>query len=117
VERMKREYLWALMTLVAAILLAFILLNIAEKDAPSEPVQQVQRRVVCVDTDTRERIRAIALEAYDAAFKGNLQHLYDILLHDTTAVGVQRASTGAQNSIAAYVKARELALAWNPPEC
>jgi hypothetical protein len=106
---MRREYLWALVTLVIAIALAFILLNIAEKEAPS----QAQH---CADEETRERIRDLSFEAFDQAFKNHTMRLFDNWLldpHDQP----KRAQAGMQNGIRAYLRGRDLAMAWTIPPC
>jgi hypothetical protein len=106
---MRREYMWALATLVMAIALAYILLSIARDDASP----QTQR---CVDHETRERIRNLSLDGYDEALKAHTAKLFSIWISDEHDQP-KRAQAGTQKGINAYIRSRELAMAWLPPEC
>lgn len=108
---MSREYFWALITLVVAIALAFILLSLARDDATSKIGYD------CVDPTERERIRDLALIGIDDGLKQAMTHLFDIWQRDPNTEQPKRASVGTTNAINAHNRARKLALAWDPPTC
>jgi hypothetical protein len=106
---MRQEYIWALVTLIVAIALAFILLNVAEKDASPQTPR-------CVSKEDREHMLSIALAGYDQALKEHTVKLFSIWVvdeHDQPG----RAQKGTQRGIHAWLKSRELAMKWTPPEC
>jgi hypothetical protein len=106
---MRQEYIWALITLVIAIALAYILLTLT-KDVQSEA--QVQ----CVDEKLREDMRELALQAMDDSFKEQTAHLFTVWQKDVKDQPV-RAQAGMQANVRAYVRARSMVLNWNPPSC
>jgi hypothetical protein len=71
---------------------------------------------LCMDAETREIIRKISLEGFDAALKEHMAHLFDIWMKDETDQP-KRAQTGARAGFSAYARARHAALIWNPPLC
>src|SRR5262245_37718116 len=74
------------------------------------------RPELCMDHESRERVRVLMLEALDQAFKQKIQDLYGVWLRDATGQP-QRATTGAENALRAYFQARNGAMKFNPPEC
>lgn len=108
---MRREYLWALLTLIIAIALAFILLSLARDDAQSKVPYD------CVDPTERERIRQLAFDGIDKGLVEAMTHLFDIWQRDPQNSQPQRAQVGTTNAINAHIRARKLAFAWDPPPC
>lgn len=71
----------------------------------------------CVKSiEETERIRSLAIEAIDQAFKIHIAQLYGIRLHDHTDAP-RRAYAGIKNGLHAYHRARADIMAWNPPIC
>jgi hypothetical protein len=71
---------------------------------------------VCADPETRDRIRALSLRAYDEAFVEHVAKLFVIWVQDPHEQP-RRAQTGNQQAISAYIRARNLAMKWEPPAC
>lgn len=107
---MKREYLWALLTLIIAIGLAILLVNIVKDDAASPQTQ------VCASPEDRDRIRAIELKAFDDAFHEHITKLFSIWVHDP-GEQPKRARAGNDTAIKAYLHARKMTLDWAPSPC
>ena len=74
------------------------------------------RPELCMDNETRERVRKLMLEALDEAFKEKIKDLYDVWLRDATGQPA-RAAKGAEAALRAYQHARNSAMQFNPPEC
>jgi hypothetical protein len=74
------------------------------------------RPELCMDSDTRERVRKIMLEALDEGLKEKIKDLFDVWLRDSTGQPA-RAVKGMDNALHAYVGARASAFRFNPPEC
>ena len=73
-------------------------------------------RVLCMDEETRERIRHILLTAIDEALQQKVEDLFRVWLSDPTNQPA-RAREGTRNAIEAYLKARAGALKWTPMQC
>jgi len=74
------------------------------------------RPELCMDDETRERVRKLMLDALDEAFKEKIKDLYEVWLRDETGQP-QRAAKGAENALRAYFHARGGAMKFSPPEC
>jgi len=104
------------------LLLALALVMCTQPRSDDEPVEQYflqsteSFRVLCMDDDTRERIRRILLTAIDEALQQKVEDLFRIWLADSTNQPA-RARQGVRNAIEAYLKAREGALKWTPMKC
>jgi len=96
--------------IVGLVTVAITLIILALFEAKSET------REICMDAEMRDRIRKLALEGHDEAFKNHAGHLFSVYLRNPDDIP-NRAQVGTQNSIRAYVRVRELALKWNPPPC
>ena len=70
----------------------------------------------CMDAEMRDRIRALAMQGHDEAFKTQAANLFSVYVRNPDEIP-NRAQVGTQKSINAYVRVRELALKWNPPPC
>jgi len=103
-----RDRIIGLIVAVATVILTLILLFVLE--ARSEV------RETCMDAEMRDRIRALAMQGHDEAFKTQAGHLFSVYVLNPDEIP-NRAQVGTQRSIRAYVRVRELALKWNPPPC
>jgi hypothetical protein len=74
------------------------------------------RPELCMDDETRERVRKLMLEALDNAFREKIEKLYEVWLSDPTDQP-RRAAKGADGALRAYFHARNGAMKFNPPEC
>jgi len=108
---MTREHWLGLAIAVIAIVATLCLLALLEEDEAEGRMQ-----VDCVDPDTRESIRKLSLEGYDHAFRDHTANLFRLWVQDEQDQP-KRARVGTQSGISAYVRARSMALAWNPPPC
>jgi hypothetical protein len=70
----------------------------------------------CMDEPTRERMRAVMLEALDEALKEHVKHVFEIWLKDERGQP-DRARTGVRQGIKAWLGAHRGALEWMPPSC
>ena len=104
----QEQYVGILVGLITAVV-TLVLLALLDREAASKVVD-------CLDLDTRERIRKLSLDGYDQALVDHTARLFDIWIKDSDPEP-KRASVGTQNGISAYVRARKLALEWNPPPC
>jgi len=74
------------------------------------------RPELCMDDESRERVRKIMLEALDEALKQKIVDLMDVWLRDSTDQP-RRAAKGMDNALRAYFQARNAAMKFQPPEC
>ena len=95
---------------VGAVTVVVTLTLIAVLEARSAPQE------ICMDAETRDRIRALALEGYDDAFKTTASHLFSVYVRNPDEIP-NRAQVGTQKSVNAYIRVRELAMKWDPPLC
>jgi hypothetical protein len=103
-----RDRIIGLIVAVVTVILTLILLFVLE--ARSET------RELCMDAEMRDRIRTLAMQGHDEAFKTQAAHLFSVYVLNPDEIP-NRAQVGTQRSIRAYVRVRELALKWNPPSC
>ena len=103
-----RDRIIGLIVAVVTVILTLILLFVLEaRSAPNE---------ICMDAEMRDRIRALAMQGHDEAFKTQAAHLFSVYVLNPDEIP-NRAQVGTQRSIRAYVRVRELALKWSPPPC
>ena len=95
---------------VGVVTVVVTLLLIAVLEARSET------RETCMDAEMRDRIRALAMQGHDEAFKTQAANLFSVYVRNPDDIP-NRAQVGTQKSINAYVRVRELALKWSPPPC
>lgn len=74
------------------------------------------RPELCMDPDTRERVREIMFKALDESLNDRIGDLMAVWLRDETGQPA-RAQKGLENALRAYYHARAQALKFNPPEC
>jgi hypothetical protein len=118
-----RQFLLTL-AIVFAILLALALLGYLtgnwEEDEAARPgyglASAESRPELCMDGDTRERVRKLMIEALDNSLRGKIESLFAVWLRDATDQP-RRAQTGMNTALRAYVGARAAAMKFDPPEC
>ena len=108
---MRKEWVWAIISLAIAIVLSYILLSLARDDAQSKVPHD------CVDPTERERVRQIVFDGIDKGLVEAMVHLFDIWQRDPNTQQPQRAQVGTTNAVNAHNRARKLALSWDPPSC
>jgi hypothetical protein len=74
------------------------------------------RSELCMDNDTRERVRKLMIEALDNSLREKIESLFAVWLRDATDQP-RRAQTGMNSALRAYVGARAAAMKFDPPEC
>ena len=73
---------------------------------------------LCMDDDTRERIRKLILEALDQSLRDHVEKMFETWMRVYyDAEQVNRARQGIRNGISAYLAARKGALKWTPMKC
>ena len=103
-----RERLIGLAVAVVTAIVTLSMLAVLEaRSAPNE---------TCMDAEMRDRIRALAMQGHDEAFKTQAANLFSVYVRNPDDIP-NRAQVGTQKSINAYIRVRELALKWNPPPC
>jgi hypothetical protein len=80
--------------------------------AESQPAELMP----CMDEETRERIRAVMIEALDSSLRTHIEHVFEIWLRDERGQP-ERARTGVRQGIRAYLGAKKGAVEWTPPVC
>ena len=88
------------------------LLDYMLASAESTPVELP----ICMDEETRERLKGVMTEALDNSLKSHIEHVFEIWLRDSRAQP-ERARTGVQQGIRAYLQARKGVETWAPPPC
>jgi len=97
---------WIILALVVVIGIS-IVLHIQATAAPPP---------LCMSSEEREAIRTLVLEGIDKALQQHTIHIFDTWVKDPTDQP-KRAARGMDNTIRAYVGARNAALKWGPPTC
>jgi hypothetical protein len=106
---MRREYLWALLTLIIAVALAFILLSSAKDDSKSEGYPP--RQSSAYDRKLLRLDRA----GVDAAYRSRVALLFQNWMTDTTAASQDRALRGHRNAQKIYIEVMTGIDARDPP--
>ena len=97
---MKKEWLWAIVSLVIAIVLAYVLLSIAKDDPRAE--------VVVVPSKYDARIGELEKEAIEEAFKQHIIQLYKIWVTDNYQPKFPpKAIVGARNARDAFIRSMD----------
>ena len=113
---MNREYGWALLTLIIAVALAFILLSVAQDDN-SKGAAQLAPLSKCLDSKTRDHIERLTDRAVDQGYQRHVSHLFDVLMGNPNTEQFNRARNGMQNGIKGYLLAQEHINSWTPLVC
>lgn len=95
--------------MIAMMLLALI----AAIDVAHSQTEEVD---YCVNTDERERIRALLYESIDEGLKEYTLQLFGIMIKDPVDQP-RRAIAGMKPAVVAYAKGRRAIANWNPPIC
>ena len=111
-----RRDLWALLTLIIAVALAFILLSTAKDDSQGA-TQQLPPLPKCLDSKTRDTIERLTDRAVDQGYQRHVSHLFDVLMGNPNREQFDRARVGMQNGIKGYLLAQEHINTWTPPLC
>jgi len=74
------------------------------------------RPELCMDEATRERIRGVMFDALDESLRQHIVHMFEVWMKDDRGQP-ERARTGVQNGMRAYLNARKGAAEWMPPPC
>ncbi len=104
---MRREYFWALITLVIAVALALTLLSLAN-DPRSEPYPPLQPSVYDRKLDRLDR------RGIEAAYSSRVALLFQNWMTDTTSESHKRALKGHRNARTIYIEAMTAVDARNP---
>ena len=99
---MKREWVWAIISLAIAILLAYILLSLAKDDAQSKD------EISSVPSKWDDQIDELERQALGEAFKKHIAQLYSIWVTDNYQPRFPpKALSGARNARDAYIRSME----------
>jgi hypothetical protein len=71
---------------------------------------------ICMDAQTREKIRSLSSDAVDAAFKEHVEQLFINWLKDNRGQP-GRAQAGMRRAITFYLHAQTDKQQWSPPSC
>ena len=73
--------------------------------------------IACVpDEETKEKIRAVMLDAMAEALKNHVIRMHEIWMRDDTNQP-KRATNGTRQGIKAFISGHTFAKNWNPPIC
>jgi len=97
------------MNLFASLLVALVVVMLLTQAA-------TQPDVICMSSETREKIRELMLSGIDKGMEAHTVHMFDVWMRDPAAQP-KRARTGMKNAAEAYVGSREAVSKWNPPVC
>jgi hypothetical protein len=112
-----RELLDAIMGLVIAVMLIYILiLHEAQSEMGEPPKASEPPKEQCIDWKVQEDIRALTLLGIDNGLKLQVQKLFEIWVRDPHEQP-KRATAGMRSVINAYLRARQNAEKWDPPIC
>jgi hypothetical protein len=96
----KKEWLWAILSLIIAIVLAYVLVSIA-KDEP-------RAELVVAASKYDDHIDELERQAIDEAFKKYIGQLYNIWVTDQYQPKIPpKALTGARNARDAYIRSMD----------
>src|SRR5262245_61325865 len=88
-----------------------------DEEQPAFGLASAESRIeLCMDDDSRERVRGLMFTALDEALKDKIHGLMEIWLRDPTGQP-ERAARGVDAALRAYSQARIAALKFNPPAC
>src|SRR5262245_32539714 len=117
------------LVLTAATVILLVLLSTCPQPHSQEPTDAVVVEeyflqssetvaALCMDDDTREKIRKIVLEGLDQSLRDHVEKMFETWMRVYyDAEQVNRARVGIRNGIAAYLQARKGAMKWTPMKC
>jgi hypothetical protein len=70
----------------------------------------------CVDQQQEDKLRAMMSDSLDQAFREHFVHLFDVWVKDLTEEP-ERARTGSNNTISAWLRAQRALQNWKPQRC
>jgi hypothetical protein len=107
---MRREYLWALLTLIIAIALAFILLSVAQDDnSKSQGYSPLQ------PSSYDRKLNRLDRRGVEAAYTNRVALLFQNWMTDTNQASQDRALRGHRNAREIFVKVMGGIDARDPP--
>jgi hypothetical protein len=114
--------LLAIAIVLATLLVLLILNRFVGEDAEAQGVPDtvpIGPEHMCMDDESRERIRTIMAQALDDGLHAQIAHLYETWVRDFKMYGegLAPARKGARNAILAYQASRASLIEWNPPAC
>lgn len=71
----------------------------------------------CIDPELQQKIRSLAQDGFEQAFKHRAELLFDNWTKDDPRNHPSRGQVGMENAIHAYIYARELAANWSAAPC
>ena len=106
---MTREYLWALLTLIIAIALAFILLSTAKDDSKSESSPPLPSSVY------DRKLNRLDRAGVEGAYRARVGLLFQNWMTDTNKESQDRALRGHRNARKIYIEVMTGIDARDPP--
>jgi hypothetical protein len=94
---MRREYLWALVTLIIAVALAIILVNVAN-DPRSQPVPEL------IPSVYDRKLLRLDRAGVEAAYRARIALLFQNWMTDTNEASHDRALRGHRNARKIYIE-------------
>jgi hypothetical protein len=105
-----RDRLIGLIVGVIATLAAMMMFEIIHAASAQPPI-------TCIAPDLRDRVRALAIEGLDNAFRSKVEHQFEIWTKTGDDMAPQRAAIGTRIAIRAYARSIRFMQQWNPPDC
>ena len=96
---MTRDYWWALVTLIIAIALAFILLSTAKDDGRSETFPPPEPSAY------DRKLNRLDRQGVESAYRGRVHLLFTNWMTDTNEASAQRVLKGHRNARKIYIEA------------
>ena len=107
---MRREYLWALVTLIIAVALAFALLSVAQDDnSKGEAFPPLQPSAY------DRKLNRLDRQGVEAAYRSRVALLFQNWMTDTNQASQDRALRGHRNAREIYIKVMSGIDARDPP--
>jgi hypothetical protein len=105
--------MWAI-----AIFLVWSAVAATNQQRPAIPENDLDRWDKCMSHEMRDKIRGMMLKSVENGFMVHVEHIFNVWLREySSKEEPQRAVTGVNNGIRAYIRAKEGIERWNPPEC
>ena len=98
------------------VLVMLLLVAIINARAETRKIYKPGDRVTCLGPLTRDRLKAMAVEVLDDAFKSHMMDLFKTMMRDPTDQP-RRLQDGTNKAIFAYLGVKDLLAAFNPPAC
>lgn len=111
----------ALLSVMLAMTLSFAIIRLTAEPQPAADYSLAsagETPVICMDDETRDKVRGVMLDGLDNALRSHVERLFTVWMKvvddpDQPA----RIRTGVQQAVHAWQKAREGVLKWHPMRC